>query len=159
MNHFAFGFTRLESPEDDIQTKLLDELSKATTKIRIIIYGFTLEPLVDRIIQKHTAGLDVRCILDLTQSKGVTERVQVQKLKDAGVDFIEGTSPVAGAIIHEKAITIDDKQIITGSYNFSASAAKQVNHMDFIYSRELATDFNDIFDQLYIQVKAEGHLI
>ena len=159
MNHFAFGFTRLESPEDDIQTKLLDELGKAQTKIRMIIYGFTLQPLVDLLITKHKAGIDLKCILDLTQSKGVTERVQVQKLIDAGIDFIEGTSPVAGQIIHEKAIAIDDRQLITGSYNFSASAAKQVNHMDFIFSRELATDFSDVFDALYIQVKAEGHAI
>ena len=157
MSHFSFGMTRLMSPEDDIQTKLLDELGGATTKIRMIIYGFTLEPLVNMLITKHQQGLDVRCILDLTQSKGKAEAPQVQKLKDAGIDFIVGTSPVAGAIIHEKAITIDDKQIITGSYNFSASAAKQVNHMDFIYSRELATDFSDIFDSLYLQVKAEGH--
>lgn len=155
--HFSIGLIRLWSPYHDIQGKLLEEVDSAKSKIRMIIYGFHLPALTDLLIQKHKAGLDVKCILDLSQSKGVAEREEVQKLRDAGVDVVVGTSPVAGQILHEKAINIDTFRHISGSYNFSISAAKQFNHMDFFWSKDLVDVFSEVFDQLREEVVKEGH--
>lgn len=43
---------------------------------------------------------------------------------------------------------IDGVHVITGSYNFSTSAAEQVNHMDFIYSPDRAQWFTNFFNTL-----------
>ena len=154
--YYSSGFKRLWSPWHDIQGELLKEVGKAQKRIRVTMYGFTLQPLIDLLIQKHQAGLDVKVILDLSQSKGVAEAPQVKRLQDAGVDVVIGKSPVAGQILHEKCISIDDDRLISGSYNTSASAAKQFNHMDFIYAKDLVDTFNTIFDILRAEVLKEA---
>ena len=155
--HFSFGHFRLKSPRDDIQSKFLELIGSAQESIYIMIYGFHLPALTDLLIAKHQAGLDVRLILDLSQSKGKAESEEVQKLKDAGLNLIIGTSPVAHQIMHEKETIIDGKRVLSGSWNYSLSAQKQVNHMDFFYSKEMAADSIFDFNQLWQEILAEGH--
>ncbi|MDE1868213.1 MAG: hypothetical protein KGI08_10960 [Thaumarchaeota archaeon] len=145
---FAIGFRRLWSPFHDIQSEVLKELNQAQKKIRVSMYGFTLAPLVDILIAKHQAGLDIKVLLDLSQSKGTAEAPQVKRLQDAGVDVVIGKSPVSGQILHEKCFSIDDKRTISGSWNSSLSAQKQFNHCDFIWSKDLVDVFNQVFDYL-----------
>lgn len=135
---FTFGVDSLYSPQDDIQTRLLDEVSKAEKSIYMMIYGFHLPSLTDLLIQKHKEGVLVQCVLDFSQSKGTAEKVEVQRLIDVGVDVVVGTSPMAHQIMHEKLLIIDMVKTISGSYNFSLSAEKQVNHCDIFYSPDRA---------------------
>ena len=153
---FAIGFKRLWSPWHNISDEVVKEVSLAKSKIRLIMYGFTLQPLIDTLIEKQKAGLDVKLILDLSQSKGKTEAIQVKKLQEAGVPMLIGNSPVAGQIIHEKAISVDEKRHISGSFNTSLSAQKQVNHMDFFWSKDLVDTFSAIFDHLWEAVLKEA---
>jgi phosphatidylserine/phosphatidylglycerophosphate/cardiolipin synthase-like enzyme len=145
---FSFGMRSYFSPDDDIQSKIIKETREARKSILMAIYGFHLPPLTDLLIQKHKEGVMVKCILDLSQSKGKAEAIEVKKLLDAGVDVVIGTSPEAHQIMHEKAICIDGYHTLTGSYNFSLSAAKQVNHMDFVYSHDRAEWFTKFFKKL-----------
>src|ERR1019366_6419950 len=103
--------------------------------------------LTDALIAKHQAGLTVQCVLDHTQSAGTTEKVQVQRLLEAGVDVQIGTSSKSHQIMHEKGICIDSVHTITGSYNFSPSAQLQVNHADFFYSPDRAAWFTKVFNE------------
>lgn len=148
MKHFSFGIKTLYSPDDDIHSELIKEVTEAQESILMMIYGFTLPDLTDLLIQKHQAGVKVQCVMDLSQSRGKTEKVQVQKLLDAGLDVVIGTSPVAHQIMHEKGLCLDGARTITGSWNFSTSAAKQVNHMDFIYSEDRAAKFTEFFNEI-----------
>ena len=145
---FSFGVKSLFSPDDDVAAEILKEVGSAQSSILMMIYGFTLVPLVDLLIAKHQAGITVQLVLDKTQAAGKTESLQVERLKAAGVDFVIGTSPKAHQIMHEKGICIDNVHVITGSYNFSASAANQVNHCDFIYSKDRADWFTKQFASL-----------
>ncbi len=152
---FAIGFKRLWSPFHDIQSEVLKEVGQAKTKIRVSMYGFTLAPLVAILIEKYKAGVDVKVLLDLSQSKGKAEAPEVQLLIDAGVPVLIGKSPVAGQILHEKAFNVDDKRHISGSWNSSISAQKQFNHCDFIWSKELVDVFDQVFDHLWALVEKE----
>jgi phosphatidylserine/phosphatidylglycerophosphate/cardiolipin synthase-like enzyme len=145
---FTFGIKSLFSPNDDVKAEILKEVGDAKTSILMMIYGFTLPDLTDLLIAKHQAGVQVQCVMDLSQSKGNVEKVQVQRLKDAGIDITIGTSPTAHAIMHEKGICIDSYRTMTGSYNFSTGAKNQVNHMDFIASIDRATWFTTFFNEI-----------
>jgi len=145
---FLFGIKSLFSPQDDIQAEIIKEVQDAKETILMAIYGFHLPPLTDLLIEKHQQGVKVQCILDLSQSKGKAEKSQVEKLIQAGIDTVIGTSPKAQQIMHEKGMCIDGLHVITGSYNFSTSAAEQVNHMDFIYSKDRAEWFTNFFHNL-----------
>jgi HKD family nuclease len=155
---FSFGIRSYFSPQDDIQTEIIKEAMTARESILVAIYAFHLPPLTDLLIEKHKAGVKVKCILDRTQSKGKAEMVEVKKLLAANVDVVIGTSPKAHQIMHEKSMCIDRNCLITGSYNFSLSAADQVNHMDFIYSHDRVVWFTDFFDMLRAWIiKNERH--
>src|SRR5581483_1748944 len=121
-----------------------------------IIYGFHLPKLTDILLAKKQAGISVKCIFDLTQSRGKAELVEIKRILDAQILSLIGKSPVAGQIIHEKMIILDEVKTISGSWNFSLSAQKQVNHMDFIYSKEMAQTGIEIFNELWSQVEAEA---
>jgi phosphatidylserine/phosphatidylglycerophosphate/cardiolipin synthase-like enzyme len=145
---FSFGIKSFFSPQDDIQAEIIKEVQNAKETIFIAIYAFHLPPLTDLLIEKHKAGIEIHCILDLSQSKGIAEKPEVEKLVEAGIDTVIGTSPEAHQIMHEKGMCIDGYHVITGSYNFSTSAAEQVNHMDFIYSKDRADWFATFFNNL-----------
>lgn len=154
---YLFSIKSLFSPNDDVQAEILAEVSTASKSIYVMIYGFTLAPLVDILIAKHLAGVDVQLVLDHTQAGGHAEVSQLERLKGAGVPYVIGTSPQAHAILHEKGIVIDGEKVITGSYNFSDSAKNQVNHCDFFLSCERATWFTDFFNSLKTWITTNEH--
>lgn len=145
---FSFGIKSLFSPQDDIQAEIIKEVHKARKSLYIAIYAFHLPPLTDLLIEKYQQGVDIHCILDFSQSEEKAEKPEVEKLVEAGIDVVIGTSPKAHQIMHEKALCIDGVHIITGSYNFSTSATEQVNHMDFIFSKDRAEWFINFFHDL-----------
>ena len=57
---------------------------------------------------------------------GSPERVQVERLKSAGVPMVIGNS-ASGSILHEKAVVVDTDIVAYGSYNWSLSAQLQTN--------------------------------
>jgi hypothetical protein len=89
-------------------------------------------------------------IFDHTQSAGPTEHVQIERLIAAGwvdgVDFVIGTSPEAGQIIHIKATWIDDMHVEDDSLNYSPSGFKQINTVTFTESAEWAAYLEGIFN-------------
>lgn len=124
------------SPDDDCTAALLAAAARATASLHVLIYGFTLAPLADLLIAKRTAGCTVGVVADHTQAAGHAERPVLQRLVDAGVPVTIATAP-SGAILHEKALLIDiergpdhnDSYAVYGSWNFSAGAERQENHL------------------------------
>ncbi len=80
---FSFGIRSLFSLQDDIQSEIIKEVQNAKGEILIAIYAFHLPPLTDLLIQKYKAGITIRCILDFSQSRGNTEKPEVEKLLKA----------------------------------------------------------------------------
>jgi len=151
---FTFGMKTLRAPYDDISGEILKEVGAATKSILVMIYGYHWPDLTTLLIQKHQAGILVQMVMDLSQSKGVAEREEVQTLKDAGIDIVVGTAP-SGNIMHEKALIIDGYRTITGSFNFSLNAPKQVNHTDFVKSQDRAFMFTQFFSEIRAEMLAK----
>jgi phosphatidylserine/phosphatidylglycerophosphate/cardiolipin synthase-like enzyme len=122
----------LFAPFDNTTQAFLAFVKSAQKSIHINIYGFHLPPLTDLLISAHERGLTVDVILDHTQAEGKAEASEVQKLVDAGVPLLIGTSPVHGAILHSKFCVVDAKSVEFGSWNYSLSASQQSNDMHFI---------------------------
>ena len=90
------------APFDDTTAAFLKFVKRAKKSVCISIYGFHLPPLTDALIAKHQAGVKVTIILDHTQAEGKAESGEVQKLVDAGVPLLIGTSPIHRQILHSK---------------------------------------------------------
>lgn len=105
---------------------ILDLVHSAAHEIHIDIYGFTWPPLMDALIAAHQARVDVQIVADHTQAEGTAEKPQLQRLVNAGVPVLIGTSS-RGAIDHSKYIVVDQAVVGFGSFNFSQSALAQDN--------------------------------
>lgn len=143
--------TRLVTPYADGIKAFSAFLASAKQKMRTMIYGATLPVFFDDLIAAKNRGVDVKVIFDHTQSAGVAEHPQIERLIVAGwkdgVDFVIGTSPQAHQIIHIKATWIDDQWVEDGSLNYSPSAFKQINTITFSDWPEYAAYLDGIFKE------------
>lgn len=149
MGAFAgLSITTLFAPFEDTEGAFLAFVGGARKSIQVLIYGFHLPKLTDALIQAHQRGLDVSIILDHTQAEGKAESSEVQKLVDAGVPLLIGTSPVHRQILHSKFCIVDRKAVEFGSWNYSLSASQQSNTMSFVTDRAYAKTFLQHFNRI-----------
>jgi phosphatidylserine/phosphatidylglycerophosphate/cardiolipin synthase-like enzyme len=93
-------------PEDGCERHVLDALSRANTSIRFALYSFTSDAIGDVLVAKHRAGVRV------SGAFGTRNRWdEFGKLEDVGINVVFNSS------IHDKVFIIDNRTVITGSYN------------------------------------------
>jgi hypothetical protein len=128
----------------------LDHL-KDPHEMWIIAYSFTLIPMIDEILANNATGQPYHIYVDLSQSKGAAEKVQIQRLVDAGVEVTIGTSPAGTAYItHTKGVVCDDAPPFCweGSVNFSLTGWMQVNTALTFHSQDYRDEFVKQFEML-----------
>ncbi len=141
------------SPEDDTLKAFLDFITTAKKKIRIADYSFNLEPLVDLLIKKQKAGVDVQLVLDKSQSAGASEKPEVKQLKAAKVPFVLGTSD-KHKIMHNKFTILDDEWVQSGSWNYTNAASDEDNFFDIEHSPSRAAAFTADWQKMFAWIKA-----
>lgn len=114
------------SPEDDTKSAYLAWVKTATKGIYIADYSFNMVELVDTLIEKYKSGIPVKLVLDKSQSHGSTEEPEVQRLREANIPLMVGTSP-EHHIMHSKYTVIDGNQVEYGSWNYTEVASKESN--------------------------------
>jgi hypothetical protein len=145
--------TRLITPYADGLTAMSAFLGSAIRKMRTIIYADTLSIYYDDVVAAKSRGVDVKIIFDHSQAQGAYENPLIQQLLKQGwmdgTDFVIGTSPDSGQIVHLKSTWIDDRYVEDGSLNYSPSAFKQVNSISISDWPEYASYLDGIFVQLW----------
>ncbi len=145
-NHIATVFT----PYDDGLSEYLRLLDRAQHSVHIAAYSFTHPAITDKLIElKEKRGVTVRVILDLSQSRNSHEQAQIERLRRAGIEVVIGKSAAYGQIMHHKYTIVDGLWVYSGSWNFSKSANKQANFLDFIGSPRRARLFLKNWQQMY----------
>lgn len=134
------------SPDDGVALRIINELSKARRSINFLAYSFTSDPIADEILKRSKAGVTVRGVFD--ESQNVSNRGgEYDRFKKAGLDVrIDGIS----GLLHNKVFIIDEKTVITGSYNFSASAENR-NDENIMIIRDpaIAAQYLEHFETVY----------
>jgi phosphatidylserine/phosphatidylglycerophosphate/cardiolipin synthase-like enzyme len=124
LTYYRTTFAPYDVP--DPAQHILSLVGSATSEILIDIYGFTWQPLMDALIAAFARGVSVRIVADHTQAEGRAEKPQLQRLVNAGLEVLIGTSS-RGAIDHSKYLVVDKTVVGFGSFNFSTSALAQDN--------------------------------
>jgi len=107
--------------EADEVTKLKAEIAGAARSIHIMTFVFSLEELAEAILlQAAQADLVVRGIFEKFNS--TANWSQLPALHCAGAEIRQDGNRYT---LHHKVIIIDENTVITGSFNFSNSAAKR----------------------------------
>jgi phosphatidylserine/phosphatidylglycerophosphate/cardiolipin synthase-like enzyme len=138
----------LFAPFDDTQGEYLAFVSQARRSIYIVIYGFHLPRLTDLLIARYQAGVQIGIILDHSQAEGRAEASEVQRLLQARVPLLIGTSPVHRQILHSKFTVVDEEAVECGSWNYSLSASQQSNTLTIVHNPAYAAPFLQHYDRL-----------
>lgn len=116
------------SPKEDTLTRLREVIATAETRIYFLAYSFTLPELADDLIAARARGVEVVGVFDKTSASSSWS--QDERLAAGGVTVLldgnENTAGFAGGRMHHKVMIVDagglDPIVVTGSYNWSASA-------------------------------------
>lgn len=102
------------------QDMIVDAIGKTRRKLLIQAYSFTNAAIAEAVADAHRRGVDVRVIVDKSQT---SERyTSATFLKHAGIPVVVDTKP---AIAHNKVMVFDDQAVFTGSFNFTKAAQQR----------------------------------
>lgn len=112
-------------PQDDCAKQVYRHLLQANSSIHFLLFTFTDKEITRILIKKHGQGVRITGMVESFQSKAYN---QYYPLQDAGIPvFLEETSMLQ----HNKVFVIDERVVITGSYN-PTKAANTINDENII---------------------------
>lgn len=103
------------APRDKVMDKLVALVGAAQHSVRFLAFTYTHPSLVNAMIDRHQAGVDVQGIIE---SRGVSQGMLVPLYCHNVPVWTDGNRYT----MHHKVIIIDEAIVVTGSYNFTKSA-------------------------------------
>jgi phosphatidylserine/phosphatidylglycerophosphate/cardiolipin synthase-like enzyme len=139
------------SPEDKAANRILELIRGAQTSVNFLAYSFTSHDIGEAIMERAQAGVVVKGVMDHGQVKS-TKVTEYDPFRQAGLDVrLDGN---LDGLMHHKVIIIDQKIVITGSYNFTASAeTTNDENVVIIFSPEVAVRYMEEFQRVYQQAR------
>jgi hypothetical protein len=99
-------------------------ITNAKSKIYFAMYEFTLKDIADALVAAKKRGVDVRGLVDSTESADSYDAAIISELTSAGIPVETEKHPDGNGIMHIKAIVTDSAYAI-GSYNWTESATTE----------------------------------
>lgn len=134
------------SPDDGVTDQIVAEIEQARESIVFMAYSFTSDPIAEAINARAADGVSVRGVFDESQNSS-NKGGEYDAFLDAGYDVkLDGIS----GLQHSKVIIIDGKTVITGSFNFSASAENNNDeNIVIIHDAGIAAQYLQAFEPIY----------
>ncbi|HOP30177.1 MAG TPA: phospholipase D-like domain-containing protein [Spirochaetota bacterium] len=133
------------SPENNVEKIIKSRLNKAKSSIRFMAFSFTSDVIAETMISKFKEGITVEGVFEKKGSN--SEHSEFTKMMIEGLPVVKDRNR---KIMHHKVIIIDEKIVITGSFNFSKNAnRKNDENILVIESREIAAKYLEEFKRIY----------
>jgi phosphatidylserine/phosphatidylglycerophosphate/cardiolipin synthase-like enzyme len=150
---FSIEGTQVEtyySPDDGVADRIFALLTEAEESIYFLAFSFTADELGQIIRTQAENNLDIAGVMEEEQVKS-NIGTEYDFFKQAGLNvFVDGNE----GQMHHKTMIIDERIVITGSYNFSRSAEiRNDENIIVIYNRPIAEFFMSEFQRVYQQSK------
>jgi phosphatidylserine/phosphatidylglycerophosphate/cardiolipin synthase-like enzyme len=107
------------SPEDHVLEHMIPVVSSATSSIRFMAFSFTDFPLAKAMLDRASAGVDVAGVFEKVGSE--TDSSELRTFYCAKVPARQDGNP---KFLHDKVIIVDNRFVISGSFNFSTNATE-----------------------------------
>jgi phosphatidylserine/phosphatidylglycerophosphate/cardiolipin synthase-like enzyme len=137
------------SPQDNVLEKLLPKLQGAKKSILFLAFSYTEDKIGQAMIDRKQSKVKVAGVFEARNAEGLGSEFKI--LQDAGVDILQDGNCYT---MHHKFIIIDEKIVITGSYNFTKRAEEQNDeNVVVIEDAGVAALYKEEFDRVYQQAK------
>lgn len=133
------------SPGDECVKHIRSLIHQAEEKLDICVFTISDDRIADAIKDAFDRGIEIRIITD--NFKLWDEGSDIKSLYDHGIEIkIDDTD----YHMHHKFMVVDGHTVLTGSYNWTRSAA-QFNHENIISltDRNVSEKFTQEFNQLW----------
>ena len=133
------------SPRDDCPRAVAGLFARVRRWADVCVFTITDDRIAEAIMSAHRGGVKIRIITD--DDKSLDLGSDVHRLKKAGVAVRVDQSEYH---MHHKFALYDRKTLLTGSYNWTRSAAEH-NEENFIVTEDsrLVNRFTKVFDHLW----------
>jgi phosphatidylserine/phosphatidylglycerophosphate/cardiolipin synthase-like enzyme len=136
------------SPDDHVALRIAALLRGAEQSIYFMAYSLTANDFGEIIRQKAQDGVKVAGVMDESQVKS-NAGTEYSAFTKAGLPVYLDGNP---GLMHHKVIIIDQKIVITGSYNFTASAERTndenvVIFFDPQFAAQYMAEFQRVYDK------------
>jgi len=127
----------LWSPKGGCEKQIISAVDNAKESVLVAAYSFSSKPIAESFYRAARRGVVVRMLMDRRQP--TAHYSMCDKLVQGGaIVRIDKKEP----LMHMKTIIVDDYIVLTGSYNFTASAEhRNAEVLLIIISKTLATKF------------------
>lgn len=141
------------SPHGGCESAVVNEVKNAKSEILIAIYYFTDKEIADALCMARKRGVKIEVVLDKSQK--TTKYSKVNKLME---NNIPARFDTRNGLMHNKFAVIDDKIVVTGSFNWTEAAEnKNRENLIIIKNPEIAGIYKKEFTKLWsASVEATG---
>lgn len=131
------------TPQKNCTKEIINAINQAQQSILVQAYSFTSRPIAQALARAHDKKVVVKIIIDKSTTKHRYGPLKIfsQHQIPLWVDYLPS---LHRGIAHNKIMIIDNKIIITGSFNFTAAAQKRnAENVLIIDSPVLAQQYTD----------------
>lgn len=138
------------SPDDGVAARIVKLLRGAEASIHFMAYSLTADDFGEIIRQKEKDGLRVFGVMEEEQVQS-NQGGEFAPFQQAGLRVYQDGNP---GQMHHKVIIIDEKIVITGSYNFSASAErKNDENVVIFFDEQIAAQYLAEFERVFARAQ------
>lgn len=137
----------------EIEKTLLSNIKKTTNDIKIAVAWFTNPRLFESLLELLNSGILIEIILADDIINFSNKNIDFQSLIDKGIEIRISRFP---NLMHHKFCVIDERLLITGSYNWTKSAEIN-NHENIILSNDLG--LVSLFKNQFVELKKNTELL
>jgi phosphatidylserine/phosphatidylglycerophosphate/cardiolipin synthase-like enzyme len=133
------------SPEDHVLEHMIPVVSSATKSIHFMAFSFTDYPLAKAMLDRAGAGVDVSGVFEKVGSE--TDSSELRTFFCAKVPARQDGNP---KFLHDKVIIVDNRLVISGSFNFSTNATESNDeNVLIIDSPQIANLYTQEFQRVW----------
>ncbi len=136
------------SPRGGCTQAIIEQIDRAKRYVDVAIYSFTSRKIAKALIRAKRRGVKVKVIIDEGNAK--SRRCVAPLLERAGI-AVRVKRGSGGGLMHNKFAVIDDKVVITGSFNWTVSAEKRNDENLVVIkgSKKVVSAFKKRFEKLW----------
>jgi len=141
------NFGKIENyfcPEDQCKNNVVRVLDSANESIKFMTFSHTHDDTGDILVKKHFKGVNVQGVFERTQNNAWCE---YDKLEQFGLNIKWDENK---ANMHHKVFIVDEKIVITGSFNPSSNGdTNNDENVLIIYNEEIGKKYIEEFDYVW----------